>query len=42
MACKLTRSLLMQKVYFFQQDKLSDALTEKMKNKGLAVEYCLQ
>ena len=42
MACKLTRSLLMQKVYFFQQDKLSDALTEKMKNQGLAVEYCLQ
>ena len=41
MACKLTRSLLMQKVYLFQQDKLSDVLTENMKNKGLTVEYCL-
>jgi NhaP-type Na+/H+ and K+/H+ antiporter len=42
MACKLTRSLLMQKVYLFQQDKLSDVLTENMKDKGLTVEYCLQ
>ncbi len=42
MACKLTRSLLMQKVYLFPQDKLSDVLTENMKNRGLMVEYCLQ
>ena len=42
MACKLTRSLLLQKVYLFQQDKLSDVLTENMKDKGLTVEYCLQ
>ena len=42
MACKLTRSLLMRKVYLFQQDKLSDVLTEDMKNHGLTVEYCLQ
>ena len=41
MACKLTRSLLMRKVYLFQQDKLSDVLTEDMKNHGLTVEYCL-
>ena len=42
MACKLTRGLLMQKVYLFQQDKLSNLLTENIKNKGLTVEYCLQ
>ena len=41
MACKLTRGLLMQKIYLFQQDKLSDVLTENMKNRGLTVEYCL-
>ena len=41
MACKLTRGLLMRKVYLFQQDKLSDVLTENMKNRGLTVEYCL-
>ena len=42
MACKLTRSLLMRQIYLFQQDKLSDELTENMKNEGLTVEYCLQ
>jgi hypothetical protein len=42
MACKLTRGLLMQKVYLFQQDKLSDLLTENLKTKGFTVEYCLQ
>ena len=41
MACKLTRGLLMREVYLFQQDKLSDVLTENMKNRGLTVEYCL-
>ena len=41
MACKLTRSLLMRKIYLFQQDKLSNVLIESMKNKGLTVEYCL-
>ena len=42
MACKLTKSLLMQKVYLFQQEKLSDVLTEELNNKGLTVEYCLR
>ena len=42
MACKLTKGLLMKKVYLFQQDKLSDVLTENMENKGLTVEYCLR
>ena len=42
MACKLTKGLLMEKVYLFKQDKLSDVLTENMENKGLTVEYCLQ
>ena len=40
MACKLTKGLLMKKMYLFQQDKLSDALTEEIRNKGLAIEYC--
>ena len=40
MACKLTKGLLMKKMYIFQQDKLSDVLTEEMRNKGLAIEYC--
>ena len=40
MACKLTKGLLMKKVYLFQQDKLSDELTEEMRSKGLAIEYC--
>ena len=42
MACKLTKGLLMQKLYLLQQDKLSDVLTENIQNKGLTVEYCLQ
>ncbi len=42
MACKLTKGLLMQKVYLFQQDKLSDTLTENIGNQGLTIEYCLQ
>ena len=42
MACKLTKGLLMEKVYLFKKDKLSDVLTENMENKGLTVEYCLQ
>ena len=41
MACKLTKGLLMKKVYLFQQDKLSDVITENMEKKGLTVEYCL-
>ncbi len=41
MACKLTKGLLMEKVYLFKQDKLSDILIENMENKGLTVEYCL-
>tara|TARA_B100000287_G_scaffold332879_1_gene317951 strand:- start:919 stop:1863 length:945 start_codon:yes stop_codon:yes gene_type:complete len=40
MACHLTECLLMKKIYLFQQDKLSDALTKDMKNKGITVEYC--
>ncbi|MFL2800386.1 MAG: dihydroneopterin aldolase [Paracoccaceae bacterium] len=40
MACKLTKDLLMKKVYLFQQDKLSDELTEEMRSNGLAIEYC--
>ena len=40
MACKLTKGLLMKKMYLFQQDKLSNALTEEMRNKGVAIEYC--
>ena len=40
MACKLTQGLLMKKMYLFQQDKLSDVLTEEIRNKGLAIEYC--
>ncbi len=42
MACKLTKGLLMQKVYLFQQDKLSNVLTENIENKGLTVAYCSQ
>ena len=42
MACKLTKGLLMKKIYLFQQDKLADVLTEEMGNKGLTIEYCLQ
>ena len=42
MACKLTKGLLMEKVYLFKQDKLSDVLTENMEDRGLTVEYCLQ
>ena len=30
MACKLSKSLLMQKVYIFKQDKLSDVLIENI------------
>ena len=41
MACKLTKGLLMKKIYLFQQDKLSDLLTEEMRNNGLAIEYCI-
>lgn len=40
MACKLTKGLLMKKIYLFQQDKLSYVLTEEMRNKGVAIEYC--
>ena len=40
MACKLTKGLLMKKMYLFQQDKLPNALTEEMRNKGVAIEYC--
>ena len=39
MACHLTKGLLIQKVYLFQQDKLPDALTEDMQNNGVTVEY---
>ena len=42
MACKLSRCLLMQKVYLCEQEKLSDVLIEIMKNQGLTIEYCLQ
>ena len=41
MACKLTKSLLMKKIYLFKHDKLSNELTEELRNKGLIVEYCL-
>ena len=40
MACKLTKGLLMKKLYLFQKDRLSDVLTEEIRNKGLAIEYC--
>ena len=40
MACRLTKGLLMKKIYLFQQDKMSDVLTEEMRNKGLAIKYC--
>ena len=40
MACHLSKCLLMKKIYLFQQDKLSDALTVDMKNNGVTVEYC--
>ena len=40
MACHLTKGLLMKKIYLFQQDKLSDVLTEDMQNNGVTVEYC--
>ena len=40
MACKLTKGLLMKKMYLFKQDKLSDVLTEEIRNKGLTIEYC--
>ena len=40
MACHLTKSLLMKKIYLFQQDKLPDALTEDMQKNGVTVEYC--
>ena len=40
MACKLTKGLLMKKMYLFQQDKLPYVLTEQMRNKGVAIEYC--
>ena len=40
MACKLTKGLLMKKIYLFQQDKLSNALTEEMRSKGVKIEYC--
>ena len=40
MACHLTKGLLMKKIYLFQQDKLSDVLTEEIQNKGVTVEYC--
>ena len=40
MACKLTKGLLMKKMYLFQKDRLSDVLTEEIRNKGLAIEYC--
>ena len=42
MACKLTKGLLMKKIYLFQQDKLADVLTEEMGNKGLTIEYCFK
>ncbi len=41
MACQLTKSLLMKKIYFFRQDELSDVLIEDMNNMGISVEYCL-
>ena len=41
MACKLAQGLLMRKVYFFKQDKLSNVLTENVKSRGLTVEYFL-
>ncbi len=40
MACKLTKGLLMKKIYVFYQDKLSNVLTKDMRNRGLIVEYC--
>ena len=42
MACHLTKDLLMKKIYMFRQDKLSDVLTEGLRNIGVTVEYCLQ
>ena len=40
MACRLTKGLLMKKIYLFRQDELSDVLTESMHNMGVTVEYC--
>ena len=40
MACHLSKGLLMEKIYLFQQDKLSDVLREHIQNKGVTVEYC--
>ena len=42
MACKLTKGLLMEKVFLFKKDKLSDVHIENMENEGLTIEYCLQ
>ena len=41
MACQLTKDLLMNKIYLFRQDELSDVLTDGMHNMGVTVEYCL-
>ncbi len=40
MACDLAKVLMMKKIYLFRKDKLLDVLTEDIKNKGVAVEYC--
>ena len=39
MACKLTKDLLMKKIYLFRQDELSDVLTEGIQKLGVTVEY---
>ena len=40
MACHLTKELLMQEIYLFQKDKLSDVLAADIKKKGVIVKYC--
>ena len=40
MACQLTKGLLMRRIYFFRQDKLSDVLKEGIHKMGVTVEYC--
>ena len=41
MAFHLAKDLLMTEIYLFNQDKLSDVLTEDIQKKGVRVEYCL-
>ena len=39
MACQLTKSLLMKKIYLFRQDELSDVSMEGIHKLGVTVEY---